>query len=96
MDANSTEHVGLAKLRGLLERNGIGGENVALRYVEQEVWSPMIRSWTNYLIVAECANGRRMTFDADLTARSPQVTLNLINDMLNELGDYGVDEPTPA
>lgn len=94
--AAESEHEGLSKLRDLLKQNGISADDVTLRYVEEEVWCPMVRAWVNKTIVAECGNGRRLAFDADLTARSPSVTLNSINDMLNGWGNTGVDETVPA
>lgn len=92
-EASIDEHPGLVRLKEILALEGIGDGAVKLRYFEQEVIAPLLGGWTNRNIEVECANGRRMTFSADLTERTPQVTLWDIQMMVNGIGDRGVDEP---
>lgn len=89
---STDDHPGMAKLRELLASEGISEDEVELRYSEEFLVVPMIRSWTNRFITAECANGRLLNFDADLTEKAPWVSMNDIRSMLNGDGQLGVGE----
>lgn len=65
-----------------LTQAGIDPATVKVSYWEELVWFPG-GNWINRSITVQTPNGQKMDFDAAATLRSPYVTANSVQEMLN-------------
>jgi hypothetical protein len=65
-----------------LTNAGIDPATVKVSYWEELVWFPG-GNWINRSITVQTPNGQKMDFDAAATLRSPYVTANSVQEMLN-------------
>ncbi|MBN9658238.1 MAG: hypothetical protein J0H49_08670 [Acidobacteria bacterium] len=65
-----------------LTKAGIDPATVKVSYWEELVWFPG-GNWINRSITVQTPNGQKMDFDAAATLRSPYVTANSVQEMLN-------------
>lgn len=69
-------------LSGALQLAGIDPATVKVSYWEELVWFPG-GNWINRSITVQTPNGQKMDFDAAATLRSPYVTANSVQQMMN-------------